>query len=46
MADLLLDEVMHSLSTPSLEELHRELVELNLLQYCQPALERYRETRK
>jgi RNA polymerase sigma-70 factor (ECF subfamily) len=40
-ADLLLDQVMHSLSQPSLDALHDELGELNLLQYCQPALERY-----
>jgi RNA polymerase sigma-70 factor (ECF subfamily) len=40
-ADLLLDQVMHSLSEPSLDELHEELRELNLLQYCQPALDRY-----
>jgi DNA-directed RNA polymerase specialized sigma24 family protein len=40
-ADLLLDQVMHSLTDPSLDGLYEELRELNLLHYCQPALDRY-----
>jgi DNA-directed RNA polymerase specialized sigma24 family protein len=40
-ADLLLDQVMHSLAQPSLDALYEELRELNLLHYCQPALDRY-----
>lgn len=40
-ADLLLDQVMHSLTQPSLDALYEELRELNLLHYCQPALDRY-----
>lgn len=40
-ADLLLDQVMHSLSQPSLAALQEELADLQLLQYCQPALARY-----
>ena len=37
---LLLDEVTHSLERPAAEELEQELVELGLLDYCRPALER------
>jgi len=39
-ADLLLDEVTHSLANPTAEQLEEELVELGLLDYCLPALER------
>jgi RNA polymerase sigma-70 factor (ECF subfamily) len=39
-ADLLLDEVTHSLDNPTREDLIQELVELRLLDYCRPALER------
>jgi RNA polymerase sigma-70 factor (ECF subfamily) len=39
-ADLLLDEVTASLKKPGLEELERELAELELLAYCQAALKR------
>jgi len=39
-ADLLLDEVTASLEVPSAEELHRELQELDLLRYCESALQR------
>jgi RNA polymerase sigma-70 factor (ECF subfamily) len=39
-ADLLLDEVAQSLEAPTVEQLAEELSELNLLSYCQPALER------
>ena len=38
--DLLLAEVIESLDSPSLAELQDELVELRLLEYCRPALER------
>ena len=41
-ADLLLEEVTHSLQTPTVEHLEEELVELGLLEYCRPALERRR----
>jgi RNA polymerase sigma-70 factor (ECF subfamily) len=40
-ADLLLDEVAHSLKDPTAEELEQELQELNLWEYCRPALERH-----
>jgi len=40
-ADLLLDEVARSLETPTPEQVEEELAELNLLTYCQPALDRY-----
>jgi RNA polymerase sigma factor (sigma-70 family) len=39
-ADRLLDEVTHSLENPTAEECLQELVELGLLDYCRPALER------
>ncbi len=42
-ADLLLDEIAQGLSNPSLENLEEELIDLNLLEYCRPALERRRD---
>jgi len=39
-ADLLLDEVVQSLEKPSAEHLEEELIDLGLLDYCRPALER------
>lgn len=39
-ADLLLDDVVQSLASPSPEDLEEELIELGLLEYCRPALER------
>lgn len=39
-ADLLLDEVVHSLESPTADVLEQELIHLNLLEYCRPALER------
>ena len=39
-AALLLDEVAHSLQSPTAEQLEEELAELGLLDYCRPALER------
>jgi RNA polymerase sigma-70 factor (ECF subfamily) len=39
-ADGLLDEVVHSLETDDREMLEQELMELNLYEYCRPALER------
>jgi RNA polymerase sigma-70 factor (ECF subfamily) len=41
-ADFLIDEVAHSLESPSADDLAEELRDLNLLTYCRPALERYR----
>ena len=38
--ELLVDEVGHSLREPTLEKLEEELLGLNLLVYCRPALER------
>jgi RNA polymerase sigma factor (sigma-70 family) len=40
-ADLLIDEVAHSLESPSAEGVAAELRDLNLLEYCRPALDRY-----
>jgi RNA polymerase sigma factor (sigma-70 family) len=40
-ADLLLDEVTQSLDRPTAEQLEQELVELGLLDYCRPALQRH-----
>jgi RNA polymerase sigma-70 factor (ECF subfamily) len=39
-ADLLLDEVVQTLGRSAEEDLEQELIELNLLTYCQPALRR------
>jgi RNA polymerase sigma-70 factor (ECF subfamily) len=39
-ADLLLDEVVQSLDSPNAERLEGELIDLGLLEYCRPALER------
>lgn len=41
-ADLLLDEIAQGLSNPTVENLEEELVDLNLLEHCRPALERRR----
>jgi RNA polymerase sigma-70 factor (ECF subfamily) len=40
-AYLLCEEVMHSLPSPSRDELERELVDLGLLEYCRPILEQH-----
>jgi RNA polymerase sigma-70 factor (ECF subfamily) len=40
-AALLLEEVAHSLDDPGAEQLEQELVELGLLEYCRPALQRH-----
>jgi RNA polymerase sigma-70 factor (ECF subfamily) len=42
-ADLLLAEVTESLVDGSLDEAESELIELDLLEYCRPALERRRD---
>ena len=39
-ADLLLNEVTHTLGNPTASQLEQELVDLGLLDYCRPALER------
>jgi RNA polymerase sigma-70 factor (ECF subfamily) len=39
-ADALLDEVLHSLDRPTEDQLEQELIDLGLLGYCQPALQR------
>jgi RNA polymerase sigma factor (sigma-70 family) len=41
--DLLLAEVAESLTDHSLDAVEQELIELNLLEYCRPALERRRQ---
>ncbi|WP_425396216.1 RNA polymerase sigma factor [Aeoliella sp.] len=42
--DLLIDEVAHSLSEATPEAVEQELIELDLWQYCKPALERREES--
>ena len=42
-ADLLLDEVINSLADGSLDAAEQELIELDLLGYCKPALESRRQ---
>jgi RNA polymerase sigma-70 factor (ECF subfamily) len=41
-ADLLLDEVAQSLDSPTIDNIEQELIELELLDYCRPALKRRR----
>lgn len=41
-AEILLDEVLQSLPTDSLDGAEDELIELDLLEYCRPALDRRR----
>jgi DNA-directed RNA polymerase specialized sigma24 family protein len=41
-ADLLLDEIARALSNPTVDNLEEELIDLNLLECCRPALERCR----
>lgn len=41
-ADLLLDEIAQALSDPDADQLEEELIDLNLLEHCRPALERRR----
>ena len=43
-ADLLLDEVLNSLEDGSIGSVEEELIELDLLEYCRPALEKRRES--
>jgi RNA polymerase sigma-70 factor (ECF subfamily) len=45
-ADVLLEEITQSLSDGSLAAAEQELIELNLLEYCRPALERRRDAAK
>jgi DNA-directed RNA polymerase specialized sigma24 family protein len=45
MATLLLEEVQHTLTDPTLEQLEDELLILGLHGYCQPALEQARSVR-
>ncbi|MBY0524524.1 MAG: sigma-70 family RNA polymerase sigma factor [Gemmataceae bacterium] len=39
-ADLVLDEVIQSLDNPKADQLEQELIDLGLMEYCRPALER------
>lgn len=39
-ADLVVDEVVQSLDSPNAERLQQELIDLGLLEYCRPAVER------
>jgi RNA polymerase sigma-70 factor (ECF subfamily) len=43
--ELLLDEVRQTLEQPSVEELERELIDLELFEYCRAALDRTRAAR-
>jgi RNA polymerase sigma-70 factor (ECF subfamily) len=45
-ADLLIRAVEETLSRPSVEQVEQELIDLDLLTYCQPALDRYRQRDK
>ena len=39
-AELLLEEIVHTLGAPTAEQLEEELIELNLLEHCRAALDR------
>ena len=41
-ADLLLEETMHTLREPTVEQLEQELIDVGLLEYCKPALDKLR----
>jgi RNA polymerase sigma-70 factor (ECF subfamily) len=43
-AELLVDEVAQTLRAPTREQLEEELIDLHLLDYCRPALERFGRT--
>jgi RNA polymerase sigma-70 factor (ECF subfamily) len=45
-ADLLLEEVARQVDPPTVERITDELTELNLLSYCQAALDRYADQRQ
>jgi RNA polymerase sigma-70 factor (ECF subfamily) len=45
-AEMLLDEVTESLTTGSIDEAEQELIDLDLHEYCRPALEKRREKGK
>ena len=45
-ADALMNEITQSLADGSLDEAERELIDLDLLEYCRPALERRRDEAK
>jgi RNA polymerase sigma-70 factor (ECF subfamily) len=45
-AELLLDEVAESLTSGSLDEAEQELIDLELHEYCRPALDKRREKEK
>jgi RNA polymerase sigma-70 factor (ECF subfamily) len=41
-AELLVEEVLHTLDHPTIEEIEQELIDLTLHEYCGPALDRLR----
>jgi RNA polymerase sigma factor (sigma-70 family) len=41
-AELLLDEVLQTLRTPTMGDLEQELIDIGLIEYCRPALEQMR----
>ena len=42
LADFLLQEVMETLREPSFDQLEQELIDVDLLEYCRPALDKLR----
>jgi RNA polymerase sigma-70 factor (ECF subfamily) len=44
-AGLLLEEVLQTLREPSVDLLERELIDVELLEYCRPALDKLRADR-
>jgi RNA polymerase sigma-70 factor (ECF subfamily) len=43
-ADLLLEETLHTLHEPTLDQLEQELIAVRLYEYCKPALDKLRTT--
>jgi RNA polymerase sigma-70 factor (ECF subfamily) len=41
-AELLVEEVLHTLERPTVEQLEQELIDLSLFEYCRDAVARYR----
>jgi RNA polymerase sigma-70 factor (ECF subfamily) len=41
-ADLLLQEVLQTLQEPTVDQLEAELIEVDLLEFCRPALDKLR----
>jgi hypothetical protein len=41
-AEILVDEVLHTLAEPTLQDLEQELIDVDLHEFCSPALDQLR----